>query len=60
MLVLRRGKTTHHKLDGDKGTVWACDRAASRKLKENTERLQLQSIQIFVGDSRDLYQLQLS
>jgi len=26
------------------------------KLKENTERLQLQSIQIFVGDSRDLYQ----
>ena len=49
------GKTTHiAELMGDKGTVWACDRAASRlrKLKENTERLQLQSIQIHVGDSR--------
>ncbi len=51
------GKTTHiAELIGDKGTVWACDRAASRlrKLKENAERLQLQSIQICVGDSRDL------
>jgi len=49
---------THHRTDGDIKAVWACDRAASRlrKLKENTERLQLQSIQIFVGDSRDLYQ----
>lgn len=50
------GKTTHiAELMGDRGTVWACDRAASRlrKLKENAERLQLQSIQICVGDSRD-------
>lgn len=53
------GKTTHiAELIGDKGTVWACDRAASRlrKLKENIERLQLQSIQICVGDSRNLSQ----
>jgi len=53
------GKTTHiAELMGDKGTVWACDRAASRlrKLKENAERLQLQSTQICVGDSRTLSQ----
>ncbi len=51
------GKTTHiAELMQDKGTVWACDRAASRlrKLKENTVRLQLQSIQISIGDSRNL------
>ncbi len=43
---------------GDKGTVWACDRAASRlkKLQENVARLQLQSIQICIGDSRNLPQ----
>ena len=53
------GKTTHiAELMGDKGTVWACDRTASRlkKLKENVARLQLQSIQICVGDSRNLPQ----
>jgi 16S rRNA (cytosine967-C5)-methyltransferase len=51
------GKTTHiAELMQDKGTVWACDRAASRlrKLKENAARLQLQSIKIAVGDSRNL------
>lgn len=50
------GKTTHiAELMGDKGTVWACDRTASRlrRLKENAERLQLQSIRIWVGDSRN-------
>ena len=53
------GKTTHiAELMKDNGIVWACDRAASRlrKLQENTERLQLQSIQICVGDSRNLSQ----
>jgi len=39
---------------GDKGQCEACDRAASRlQLKENTERLRLQSIQTSVGDSRN-------
>lgn len=50
------GKTTHiAELMQDQGTIWACDRAASRlrKLKENAARLQLQSIKIWVGDSRD-------
>jgi 16S rRNA (cytosine967-C5)-methyltransferase len=49
------GKTTHiAELMRDEGTVWACDRTASRlrKLKENAARLQLQSIQICIGDSR--------
>lgn len=55
------GKTTHiAELMGDRGTVWACDRAAQRlrKLKENAERLQLQSIQVCVADSRSLPQFQ--
>jgi 16S rRNA (cytosine967-C5)-methyltransferase len=55
------GKTTHiAELMSDRGTVWACDRAVSRlqKLKENAERLQLQSIQVSVGDSRSLTQFQ--
>jgi 16S rRNA (cytosine967-C5)-methyltransferase len=49
------GKTTHiAELMGDRGTIWACDARASRlkKLKENAQRLQLQSIQICTGDSR--------
>ncbi len=49
------GKTTHiAELMGDTGTIWACDRTASRlrKLQQNTKRLQLKSIQIQVGDSR--------
>ena len=53
------GKTTHiAELMGDKGTAWACDRTASRlrRLKENAERLQLHSLQICVGDSRNLSQ----
>jgi len=53
------GKTTHiAELIRDEGTVWACDRTASRlrKLKENAARLQLQSIQICIGDSRNLPQ----
>ncbi len=53
------GKTTHiAELMRDQGTVWACDRTASRlrKLKENAARLQLQSIQICIGDSRNLPQ----
>lgn len=57
------GKTTHiAQLMGDKGTVWACDRAASRlrKLKENAQRLQLQSIAVCVGDSRNLSQFKNS
>lgn len=50
------GKTTHiAELIGDKGVVWGCDKTASRlrKLKENAERLQLKSIQIRTGDSRE-------
>ena len=53
------GKTTHiAELMGDQGTIWACDRAASRlkKLQENTQRLQLKSIQICTGDSRHFSQ----
>jgi len=58
MLVLRRGKTTHiTELMGIKAQCGlAIALPPGSKLKENTERLQLQSIQIFVGDSRDLYQ----
>ncbi|MEA5583514.1 16S rRNA (cytosine(967)-C(5))-methyltransferase [Nodularia harveyana UHCC-0300] len=54
------GKTTHiAELMGDEGEIWACDRTASRlrKLKENAQRLHLQSIQICTGDSRNLPQL---
>ncbi|HEY9872400.1 MAG TPA: transcription antitermination factor NusB, partial [Candidatus Obscuribacterales bacterium] len=50
------GKTTHiAELMGDTGTVWACDRTASRlkKLKENAQRLNLRSINICTGDSRN-------
>lgn len=53
------GKTTHMaELMADKGKIWACDRAPSRlkKLKENAQRLQLQSIQICTGDSRNFPQ----
>lgn len=53
------GKTTHiSELIEDRGTVWACDRTASRlrKLKENAQRLNLHSIQICTGDSRNLPQ----
>ncbi|WP_088891633.1 16S rRNA (cytosine(967)-C(5))-methyltransferase [Leptolyngbya ohadii] len=50
------GKTTHsaERMD-DRGTIWAIDRYASRlkKLQQNADRLQLQSIHIRTGDSRD-------
>jgi 16S rRNA (cytosine967-C5)-methyltransferase len=55
------GKTTHiAELMGDKGTIWACDRTDSRlrKLKENAQRLNLHSIQIYTGDSRNQPQFQ--
>ncbi|HEY9889581.1 MAG TPA: 16S rRNA (cytosine(967)-C(5))-methyltransferase, partial [Candidatus Obscuribacterales bacterium] len=48
------GKTTHlAELMGDEGTIWACDRTTSRlnKVKQNLNRLQLRSVQIFTGDS---------
>jgi 16S rRNA (cytosine967-C5)-methyltransferase len=51
------GKTTHiAELMQDKGEIWACDTKASRlkKLKQNQDRLNLQSIQICEGDSRNL------
>ncbi|OCQ94287.1 16S rRNA (cytosine(967)-C(5))-methyltransferase [Nostoc sp. MBR 210] len=53
------GKTTHiAELMQDQGKVWACDRTASRlrKLQENARRLNLQSIEICTGDSRNLPQ----
>jgi 16S rRNA (cytosine967-C5)-methyltransferase len=53
------GKTTHlAELMQDQGTVWAIDRHGSRlkKLQQNTDRLQLKSIQICPGDSRNLPQ----
>ncbi|MFM7365475.1 MAG: 16S rRNA (cytosine(967)-C(5))-methyltransferase [Cuspidothrix sp.] len=53
------GKTTHiAELMADKGKIYACDQTASRlrKLKENTQRLHLQSIEICTGDSRNLPQ----
>ncbi|MDZ8264095.1 16S rRNA (cytosine(967)-C(5))-methyltransferase [Nostoc sp. ChiQUE01b] len=55
------GKTTHiAELMRDKGKIWACDRTPSRlrKLQENSQRLNLQSIQIYTGDSRHLNQFQ--
>ncbi|MEH1971965.1 MAG: 16S rRNA (cytosine(967)-C(5))-methyltransferase RsmB [Nostoc sp.] len=55
------GKTTHiAELMGDKGKIWACDRTPSRlrKLQENSQRLNLQSIQIYIGDSRHSKQFQ--
>ena len=55
------GKTTHiAELIGDEGKIWACDRTDSRlrKLKQNTQRLNLKSIQICVGDIRNLSQFE--
>ncbi|MEH2330807.1 16S rRNA (cytosine(967)-C(5))-methyltransferase [Nostoc sp.] len=55
------GKTTHiAELMADKGKIWACDRTPSRlrKLQENSQRLNLQSIQIYTGDSRHFKQFQ--
>ncbi len=53
------GKTTHiAELMADNGTIWACDRAAKRlkKVSENAQRLQLNSIKTCSGDSRDFTQ----
>lgn len=53
------GKTTHiAELMGDQGTIWACDRTASRlkKLDKTMERLGITSIQTLVGDSREFKQ----
>lgn len=50
------GKTTHiAELMQDKGTIIACDKTESRlkKLKQNAERMQLNSIEIHTGDSRN-------
>ena len=55
------GKTTHiAELMADRGKIWACDRTPSRlrKLQENSQRLNLQSIQICTDDSRHLNQFQ--
>ncbi|MFN6463491.1 MAG: 16S rRNA (cytosine(967)-C(5))-methyltransferase [Nostoc sp. DedVER02] len=55
------GKTTHiAELMADNGKIWACDRTSSRlrKLQENSQRLNLQSIQIYTGDSRHFNQFQ--
>ncbi|MBN3896664.1 MAG: 16S rRNA (cytosine(967)-C(5))-methyltransferase [Nostoc sp. NOS(2021)] len=55
------GKTTHiAELMADKGKIWACDRTPSRlrKLQENSQRLNLQSIQVYTGDSRHFTQFQ--
>lgn len=49
------GKTTHiADFMHDQGLVWACDKTPSRlrKLEQNRDRLQLQSIRIQTGDSR--------
>lgn len=57
------GKTTHiAELMGDQGIIWGCDRYASRlkKLTKNSQRLQLKSIKILVGDSRELSQFKNS
>lgn len=50
------GKSIHlAELMQDQGTVWACDRTPSRlkKLQENAQRLNMQSIRVQTGDSRD-------
>ena len=49
------GKTTHiAELIQDTGTIYACDKTENRlkRLKENADRLQIKSIQIHTGDSR--------
>lgn len=49
------GKTTHiAELIQDIGTIYACDKTANRlkRLTENADRLQMRSIEIHTGDSR--------
>ncbi|MGK7945579.1 MAG: 16S rRNA (cytosine(967)-C(5))-methyltransferase [Microcystaceae cyanobacterium] len=50
------GKTTHlAELMQDQGVIWGCDRYPSRlkKIQHNIERLQLNSIRLQAGDSRN-------
>lgn len=57
------GKTTHiAELMGDRGTIWGCDRDLKRlrKLEANSQRLQLKSIQLCGGDSRNFAQFHQS
>ena len=51
------GKTTHMaELMQNSGEIWGCDRTPSRlrKLKQNLQRLEIESVQIWTGDSRQL------
>jgi 16S rRNA (cytosine967-C5)-methyltransferase len=51
------GKTTHlAELMQGRGTVWACDRTASRlrKLQQNLQRLQVKTVKIWEGDGRQI------
>jgi 16S rRNA (cytosine967-C5)-methyltransferase len=51
------GKTTHlAELMQGQGTLWACDRTASRlrKLHQNLQRLQFENVKVWEGDSRQL------
>ena len=53
------GKTTHiAELMGDRGTVWGCDRYASRlkRIDQTAQRLGLTSIQTCLGDSTQMEQ----
>ena len=61
------GKTTHiAELMGDEGKIWGCDRRSRakgdrqakrlEKVRENAQRLQLQSISLCAGDSRNFPQ----
>ncbi|MBR8826688.1 MAG: 16S rRNA (cytosine(967)-C(5))-methyltransferase [Gomphosphaeria aponina SAG 52.96 = DSM 107014] len=53
------GKTTHiAELMGDQGKIWAGDRSVQRlqKVQENAQRLQLKSIALCPGDTRNLSQ----
>lgn len=51
------GKTTHMaELMQNQGVIWGCDRTPSRlrKLKQNLQRLGIDTVQIWTGDSREL------
>ena len=51
------GKTTHMaELMQNQGVIWGCDRTPSRlrKLKQNLQRLGINTVQIWTGDSRQL------
>ena len=53
------GKTAHiAELMGDEGIIWSCDRYKSRlkKIEKNIQRLNLKSVKILMGDSRELSQ----